>query len=112
MRISDWSSDVGSSDLSPAGPLVWPLQGVETACMIGWHGVSVLAEAHAKGIEADYAAAWPNIRRRAFDRDFKDIDSTLGRDFYYDLGYIPCDEVWESVSRKIGRASGRGRVCK
>src|SRR3546814_11874239 len=52
---------------SPAGPLVWPLQGVETACMIGWHGVSVLAEAHAKGIEADYAAAWPNIRRRAFE---------------------------------------------
>ncbi|WP_374407493.1 GH92 family glycosyl hydrolase [Pelagerythrobacter sp.] len=84
---------------SPAGPLVWPLQGVETACMIGWHGVSVLAEAHAKGIAADYAAAWPNIRRRAFDRDFKDIDSTLGRGFYYDLGYIPADEVWESVSR-------------
>ena len=84
---------------SPAGPLVWPLQGVETACMIGWHGVSVLAEAQAKGIEADYAAAWPNIRRRAFDRDFKDIDSTLGRGFYYDLGYIPADEVWESVSR-------------
>ena len=84
---------------SPAGPLVWPLQGVETACMIGWHGVSVLAEAHAKGIKADYAAAWPNIRRRAFDRDYKDIDSTLGRGFYYDLGYIPCDEVWESVSR-------------
>ncbi|MCM8730312.1 GH92 family glycosyl hydrolase [Hephaestia sp. GCM10023244] len=84
---------------SPAGPLVWPLQGVETACMIGWHGVSVLAEAHAKGIKADYAAAWPNIRRRAFDRTFKDIDSTLGRGFYYDLGYIPADEVWESVSR-------------
>src|SRR3546814_3731369 len=67
--------------------------------MIGWHAVSVIAEAHAKGIQADYAAAWPNIRRRAFDRDFKDIDSTLGRGFYYDLGYIPCDEVWESVSR-------------
>src|SRR3546814_15871107 len=67
--------------------------------MIGWHAVSVIADAHAKGIQADYAAAWPNIRRRAFDRDFKDIDSTLGRGFYYDLGYIPCDEVWESVSR-------------
>jgi hypothetical protein len=67
--------------------------------MIGWHAVSVLAEAHAKGIKADYAAAWPNIRRRAFDRDFKDIDSSLGRGFYYDLGYIPCDKVWESVSR-------------
>ncbi|HVJ00085.1 MAG TPA: GH92 family glycosyl hydrolase [Sphingomonas sp.] len=84
---------------SPVGPPVWPLQGVETGTMIGWHAVSVLAEAHAKGIEADYAAAWPNIRKRAFDRDFKDIDSTLGRGFYYDLGYIPCDEVWESVSR-------------
>src|SRR3546814_13682126 len=67
--------------------------------MIGVHAVSGIAEAHAKGIQADYAAAWPNIRRRAFDRDFKDIDSTLGRGFYYDLGYIPCDEVWESVSR-------------
>ncbi|WNO55169.1 GH92 family glycosyl hydrolase [Stakelama saccharophila] len=84
---------------SSVGPPVWPLQGVETGTMIGWHAVSVLAEAHAKGIEADYAAAWPNIRRRAFDRDFKDIDSTLGRGFYYDLGYIPCDQVWESVSR-------------
>jgi len=84
---------------SPVGPPVWPLQGVETGTMIGWHAVSVLAEAHAKGIEADYAAAWPHIRARAFDRDFKDIDSTLGRGFYYDLGFIPCDKVWESVSR-------------
>ena len=84
---------------SPDGPPVWPLQGVETACMIGWHAVSVLAEAHAKGIEADYAAAWPHVRARAFDRTFPDIDSTLGRGFYYDLGYIPCDKVWESVSR-------------
>ncbi|MAW98224.1 MAG: alpha-mannosidase [Sphingomonas sp.] len=84
---------------SPFGPPVWPLQGVETGTMIGWHAVSVLAEAHAKGIKADYAAAWPHIRARAFDRNFKDIDSTLGRGFYYDLGFIPCDEVWESVSR-------------
>lgn len=84
---------------SPYGPPVWPLQGAETGCMIGWHSVSVLAEAHAKGIEADYAAAWPNIRRRAFDRDYRDSDSSLGRGHYYDLGYIPCDKVWESVSR-------------
>ncbi len=84
---------------SPYGPPVWPLQGAETGCMIGWHSVSVLAEAHAKGIEADYAAAWPNIRRRAFDRDYKDSDSSLGRGYYYDLNYIPADKVWESVSR-------------
>ncbi|WP_420144276.1 GH92 family glycosyl hydrolase [Sphingobium sp.] len=84
---------------SPYGPPVWPLQGKETGCMIGWHAVSVLAEAQAKGIKADYAAAWPNIRRRAFDRTMPDIDSTLGRGFYYDLGYIPADKIWESVSR-------------
>lgn len=84
---------------SPYGPPVWPLQGVETGTMIGWHAVSVLAEACAKGIKADYAAAWPNIRRRAFDRDFKDSDSSLGRGYYMDLGFIPADKVWESVSR-------------
>ena len=84
---------------SPYGPPVWPLQGYETACMIGWHAVSVLAEAQAKGIKADYAAAWPNIRRRAFDLTMPDIDSTLGRNFYQKLGYIPADHVWESVSR-------------
>lgn len=84
---------------SPYGPPVWPLQGVETGTMIGWHSVVTLAEAKVKGIDADYAAAWPNIRRRAFDRDFKDSDSSLGRGYYYDLGYIPADQVWESVSR-------------
>ncbi len=84
---------------SPYGPPIWPLQGVETGTMTGWHAVSVLAEAKAKGIEADYAAAWPMIRRRAFDRTLKDADSTLGRGFYYDLGYVPADKIWESVSR-------------
>lgn len=84
---------------SPYGPPVWQLQGIETGCMIGWHSVSVLAEAKAKGIRADYAAAWPNIRRRAFDRTYKDSDGSLGRGYYYDLNYIPADKIWESVSR-------------
>lgn len=84
---------------SSYGPPVWTLQGVETGTMIGWHSVSVLAEAKAKGIAADYAAAWPNVRRRAFDRDFKDSDASLGRGHYMDRGYVPADKVWESVSR-------------
>ncbi|MCD2324352.1 GH92 family glycosyl hydrolase [Sphingomonas sp. IC-56] len=84
---------------SPYGPPVWPLQGIETGCMIGWHSVVIMAEARVKGIEADYAAAWPNIRRRAFDPKYKDSESSLGRDHYYTLGYIPADKVWESVSR-------------
>jgi predicted alpha-1,2-mannosidase len=90
---------VRQTQQSPYGPPVWQLQSVETGCMIGWHSVSVMAEAYAKGIKADYAAAWPNIRRRAFDRSFKDSDGSLGRGYYYDLGYIPADKIWESVSR-------------
>lgn len=84
---------------SPYGPLVWPLQGKETGTMIGWHGVVPLAEAQAKGIEADYSAAWPAIRRRSFDFTAPDRDSSHGRDLYDRLGYVPADKVNESVSR-------------
>ena len=84
---------------SPYGPLVWPLQGVETGTMIGWHGASVLAEAKAKGIPADYAAAWPAIHRRSFDFAAPDLDNSKGRDLYDRLGFVPADQMWESVSR-------------
>nr|WP_082515525.1 GH92 family glycosyl hydrolase [Sphingomonas sp. Leaf412] len=113
---------------SPYGPLVWPLQGKETGTMIGWHGVVPLAEAQAKGIPADYAAAWPAIRRRSFDFAAPDQDNSLGRDLYDRLGYVPADKVFESVSRtqeyayddwasaRIARAIGQdadaGRLLK
>ncbi|MCU6453438.1 GH92 family glycosyl hydrolase [Sphingomonas sp. A2-49] len=84
---------------SPYGPPVWPLQGVETGTMIGWHGVSVLAEAQAKGIPGDYAAAWPAIARRSFDVSAPDLDNSKGRDLYDAKGYVPADKVFESVSR-------------
>ncbi|WP_260923284.1 GH92 family glycosyl hydrolase [Novosphingobium sp. 9] len=86
---------------SPYGPPVWPLQGVETGCMIGWHAVPVLAEAQAKGIIGDYAAAWPGIRRRALDFNMPTMDNSLGIPRYDRLGYIPADEVFESVSRTL-----------
>lgn len=84
---------------SPYGPLVWPLQGKETGTMIGWHGVVPLAEAQAKGIAADYAAAWPAIRRRSFDFTAPDKDNSKGRDLYDRLGFVPADKWFESVSR-------------
>jgi len=84
---------------SPYGPLVWPLQGVETATMTAWHGVVPLAEARAKGIEADYAAAWPAIAKRSFDFSAPDKDNSKGRDLYDRLGYVPADRWFESVSR-------------
>ncbi len=86
---------------SPFGPPVWPLQGVETGCMIGWHAVPVLAEARAKGIAADYAAAWPGIARRSFDWATPTLDNSVGIEAYDMLGYVPADRVNESVSRTL-----------
>jgi predicted alpha-1,2-mannosidase len=81
---------------SPAGPPIWPLQGIETRCMIGWHSAVVLAEAHAKGFTGiDYARAWPVFRARAFDNP----DNGVGE--YRKRGFIPCDMVEESVSKTL-----------
>lgn len=81
---------------SPDGPPVWPLQGVETACMIGYHSASVVAEAIAKGFEGiDVVKAWPLFRRRAMDDDYR------GLPYYRKLGYIPSDKDWEAVSKTL-----------
>ncbi|AAM42166.1 GH92 family glycosyl hydrolase [Xanthomonas campestris] len=80
----------------PDGVGIWPLQGVETGCMIGYHSAVVLAEAHAKGFTGiDYKAAWPAYRKRAMD------DTTHGLAYYRALGYIPADKVDEAVSRTL-----------
>ena len=81
---------------SPDGPPVWPLQGVETGCMIGYHSAVVVAEAHAKGFAGiDYAKAWPLFRKRAMDDDYR------GLTFYRKLGYIPSDREGEAVSKTL-----------
>jgi predicted alpha-1,2-mannosidase len=81
---------------SPDGPPVWPLQGVETGCMIGYHSAVVIAEAQAKGFTGiDYAKAWPLYRKRAMDDDYR------GLPYYRKLGYIPADKDWESVSKTL-----------
>ncbi len=64
-RSAEFAADlIRQTQQSPFGPSVWPLQGVETGCMISWHSVAVLAESRAKGIPADYAAAWPRLLSR------------------------------------------------
>jgi predicted alpha-1,2-mannosidase len=81
---------------SPEGPPVWPLQGVETGCMIGYHSVVVIAEAQAKGFTGiDYAKAWPIYRKRAMDDDYR------GLPYYRKLGYIPSDKEGEAVSKTL-----------
>jgi predicted alpha-1,2-mannosidase len=81
---------------SPAGPPVWPLQGIETGTMIGWHSAVVLAEAHAKGVKGiDYAGAWPAFRRLAFESDVHGLPEYRAR------GWIPSDQVDEAASRTL-----------
>lgn len=86
---------------SPYGPPVWPLQGVETGCMIGWHAVPVMAEARAKGIAADYAAAWGGVSKRSFDWSTPNLDNSIGVRAYDELGYAPADRIFESVSKTL-----------
>ncbi|MDE2497515.1 MAG: GH92 family glycosyl hydrolase [Xanthomonadaceae bacterium] len=87
---------VRQANESPHGPTVWPLQGVETGTMIGYHSVVVIAEAQAKGFTGiDYAAAWPVYRDRALSSDW------LGLGWYRKLGYLPSDGEPEAVSKTL-----------
>src|SRR5262249_12407631 len=87
---------VRMAEESPLGPPIWPLQGIETRCMIGWHSAVVLAEAAAKGFPGiDYARAWAVFRKRAFD------NLADGMGDYQKLGYIPSDRVEEAVSKTL-----------
>ncbi|WP_199223612.1 MULTISPECIES: GH92 family glycosyl hydrolase [unclassified Novosphingobium] len=81
---------------SPFGPPVWPLQGIETHCMIAWHSVAVMADALNKGASGlDLATLWPALRHLAFERE----DS--GLEPYRRLGYIPADTVREAASKTL-----------
>ncbi|SFS19113.1 alpha-1,2-mannosidase, putative [Dyella sp. OK004] len=81
---------------SPDGPPVWPLQGVETGCMIGYHSAVVVSEAVAKGFPGiDAKQAWPLFRKRAFEDDYR------GLPFYRKQGYIPSDKEGEAVSKTL-----------
>ena len=87
---------VRMAEESPLGPPIWPLQGIETRCMIGWHSAVVLAEAYAKDFPGiDYARAWPVFRKRAFDNPANGLGE------YRKLGFIPSDTVGEAVSKTL-----------
>ncbi|MGH8184710.1 MAG: GH92 family glycosyl hydrolase [Rhodanobacteraceae bacterium] len=96
-RVPDLMQDlVRKANQSPAGPAVWPLQGVETGTMIGYHSIVLIAEAQAKGFKGiDYANAWPVYRSRALDSDWR------GLGWYRQLGYIPSDQEGEAVSKTL-----------
>ena len=74
---------------------VWELWGEETDTMIGYHAVSVIADAMAKGIKGfDYEKAYKAAKHSA------DLDH-FGLAGYKKRGYISMEDENESVSRTL-----------
>jgi predicted alpha-1,2-mannosidase len=74
---------------------VWELSSNETDCMIGYHSVSVMADAMAKGISGfDYDKAFEAAKHSAM------LDH-LGLDAYKKNGFISMDDEHESVSKTL-----------
>jgi hypothetical protein len=74
---------------------VWELASNETDCMIGYHSVSVMADAMAKGITGfDYGKAYEAAKHSAM------LDH-LGLEAYKKNGFISMDDEHESVSKTL-----------
>ena len=74
---------------------VWELASNETDCMIGYHSVSVMADAMAKGIKGfDYEKCLEAAKHSAM------LDH-LGLDAYKKNGFISIDDEHESVSKTV-----------
>ncbi len=74
---------------------VWELAGNETDCMIGYHAVSVIADAMAKGITGfDYEKAYAAAKHSA------ELDH-FGLAAYKKRGYISMEDENESVSKTL-----------
>lgn len=74
---------------------VWELASNETDCMIGYHSVSVIADAMVKGIKGfDYEKAFEASRHSAM------LDH-LGLNAYKKNGFISMDDEHESVSKTL-----------
>lgn len=74
---------------------VWELAANETNCMIGYHSVSVIADAYLKGIkgfDAEYAL---EAMQNSANQD------GFGLRSYRFFGYIPADKESESVSKTL-----------
>ena len=71
---------------------IWPLACGETFCMIGYHSVSVIADAYLKGIRGFDAEKALEAMKRSSDINRK------GSKYYLEYGYIPSDLAGESVS--------------
>jgi len=74
---------------------IWELAGNYTGCMIGYHSIPAIADAHLKGIDGFDANALLDAMIVSADAD------VLGLDSYKSLGFIPADQESESVSKTL-----------
>ena len=73
---------------------IWELAGNETDCMIGYHSVSVLADAIAKGYHTDTALTLEAMRATA------EMD-VFGLSDYQESGFLSIEDESESVSKTL-----------
>ncbi len=73
---------------------VWELSSNETDCMIGYHSVSVIADAAMKGIKFNYALAL-NAMKHSAELDDRGLKA------YKERGYISMEDESESVSKTL-----------
>lgn len=96
------SSDMVNSLLaarreSPYGILpVWSFHGLETWCMIGYHGVPVIADAYMKGIGGFDAGE--ALEAMVASADYGPYDGIAQ---YRELGWVPIDEEGEAASKTL-----------
>lgn len=74
---------------------VWELSANETDCMIGYHAVSVIADAWAKGIRGFDGEAALDAMVSMAERDWRGIRA------YMEHGYVPAEVEGESASKTL-----------
>jgi len=75
---------------------IWSFYGNETWCMIGYHAVSVIADAIVKDIQGfDFERAYEAIRTTAMNQNYDCLPD------YIEKGWVPFDKEKESVSKTL-----------
>ena len=75
---------------------IWSFYGNETWCMIGYHAVSVIADAIMKDVQGfDYERAYKAMKTTATNPHYDCLPE------YTNLGWVPFDKEKESVSKTL-----------
>jgi predicted alpha-1,2-mannosidase len=88
---------------------VWELASYETYCMIGLHGISMIADAYMKGIRVNDKLtlrafidnANSNVRIKSLEKRGVFDPNLFGLDFFDKYGYISAEQEHESVSKTL-----------